>query len=56
MGPVSAEITIDAPRERVFEVLADLSNRPAFCDHFQHSFRLQRIDPVGIGAAARFEL
>ena len=56
MGPVSAEITIDAPRERVFEVLADLSNRPAFCDHFQHSFRLQRIDPVGTGAAARFEL
>jgi uncharacterized protein YndB with AHSA1/START domain len=56
MGPVSAEITIDASRERVFAVLADLSNRPAFCDHFQHSYRLQRIDPVGIGAAARFHL
>jgi uncharacterized protein YndB with AHSA1/START domain len=56
MGPVSAEITIDAPRERVFEIIADLSNRPAFCDHFQHEFRLQRIDPVGVGAAARFHL
>jgi uncharacterized protein YndB with AHSA1/START domain len=56
MGPVSAEITIDAPRERVFEVLADLSSRPAFCDHFQNSFRLQRIDPVGTGAAARFHV
>lgn len=56
MGPVSAEIAIDAPRERVFAILADLSNRPAFCDHFQRSFRLQRIDPAGIGAAARFHV
>jgi len=56
MGPVSAEIAIDAPRERVFAILADLSNRPAFCDHFQHEFRLQRIDPEGVGAAARFQL
>lgn len=56
MGPVSAEIEIDAPRERVFAILADLSNRPAFCDHFQHEFRLQRIDPVGAGAAARFRV
>lgn len=56
MGPVSAEITIDAPRERVFGVLSDLSKRPAFCDHFQHAFRLQRIDPVGTGAGARFHL
>jgi uncharacterized protein YndB with AHSA1/START domain len=56
MGPVSAEIDVDAPRERVYAILADLSNRPAFCDHFQHEFRLQRIDPVGIGAAARFHL
>jgi len=56
MGPVSAEITIDAPRERVFAALADLSKRPAFCDHFQESFRLQRIDPVGTGAAARFRV
>jgi len=56
MGPLSAEITIDASRERVFAILADLSSRPAFCDHFQHSFRLQRIDPAGIGAAARFHV
>ena len=56
MGPVSAEIAIDAPRERVFAILTDLSNRPAFCDHFQHEFRLQRIDPAGVGAAARFRV
>ena len=56
MGPVTAEITIDAPRERVFDVVADLANRPSFCDHFQSSFRLQRIDSAGIGAAARFHV
>jgi uncharacterized protein YndB with AHSA1/START domain len=56
MGPVTAEITIDAPRERVFEAIADLANRPSFCDHFQESFRLQRIDSTGVGAAARFHV
>lgn len=56
MGPLIAEITIDAPRERVFAVVADLANRPAFCDHFQSSFRLQRVDSTGVGAAARFHV
>ncbi len=55
MGPVSAKITIDAPRERVFEVISDLANRPAFCDHFAHEFHLQRLDSTGVGAAARFQ-
>ncbi len=56
MGPLSAEITIDAPRERVFAIVSDLSMRPSFCDHFQEQYRLQRIDPTGVGAAARFQL
>lgn len=56
MGPVSAEITIDAPRERVYAIVSDLSKRPAFCDHFQEQFRLARIDPTGVGAAARYQL
>ncbi len=56
MGPVSAEITIDAPRERVYEVVADLAMRPSFCDHFQSNYRLLRIDPTGVGAAARYQL
>jgi uncharacterized protein YndB with AHSA1/START domain len=51
-----AEITIDASRERVFDVVADLASRPSLCDHFQSSFRLQRIDSTGIGAAARFHV
>lgn len=54
MGPVTATITIDAPRERVFAEIADLAKRPAFCDHFLTGFHLQRIESRGVGAAARF--
>lgn len=56
MGPVSAEIEIDAPRERVFEVIADLSRRPSFTDHFLSGFHLTRIESRGIGAGARFRV
>ncbi len=56
MGPESAEITIDAPRERVFEIVSDLAMRPSFCDHFQEQFRLARIDSTGVGASARYHL
>lgn len=56
MGPVSAEIEIDAPRERVFATLQDLAARPSFTDHFLTDFHLTRIDPVGIGAGARFRV
>jgi uncharacterized protein YndB with AHSA1/START domain len=56
MGPVSAEIEIDAPRERVFEAIADLSRRPSFTDHFLADFRLTRLDPKGIGAGARYRI
>lgn len=54
MGPVSASVSIDAPRERVFAVISDLANRPAFCDHFIKDFHLQRLESRGVGAAARF--
>lgn len=56
MGPISAEVEIDVPRQRAFEAIADLSLRPAFTDHFLRGFRLTRIDPVGIGAGARFRI
>jgi uncharacterized protein YndB with AHSA1/START domain len=56
MGPVMATITIDAPRERVYDMVADLAMRPAYCDHFLKEFRLQRIEPRGVGAAARFHI
>lgn len=54
MGPVSATATIDGSRERVFDLICDLAARPAFTDHFLHEFRLQRVDPIGVGAGARF--
>lgn len=56
MGPVSAEIEIDVPRQRAFEAIADLSLRPAFTDHFLTDFHLTRIEPTGIGAGARFRI
>jgi uncharacterized protein YndB with AHSA1/START domain len=54
MGPVSAEIDVDVPRERAFEVIADLALRPAFTDHFVSDYRLLGVDSTGVGAGARF--
>ena len=56
MGPVSAEIEIDAPREEAFEAIADLARRPAFTDHFLTGFHLTRIESSGVGAGARFRV
>jgi hypothetical protein len=56
MRPVSATTSIDVPRERVFDLLCDLSIRPAFVDHFVDEYRLTRVEPVGPGAAARFRI
>jgi uncharacterized protein YndB with AHSA1/START domain len=56
MGPVSAEIEIDAPREQVFAALVDLAARPSFTDHFLTDFHLTRLDPTGVGAGARFRV
>jgi uncharacterized protein YndB with AHSA1/START domain len=54
MGPVSAEIDIDAPREQVFAAIADLAHRPSFTGHFLGGFHLTRIESSGVGAGARF--
>lgn len=56
MGPLSAEIEIDLPRERVFEALTDLAERPSFTDHFLTDFHLTRIESTGVGAGARFRV
>jgi uncharacterized protein YndB with AHSA1/START domain len=56
MGPVSAEIEIDAPRERVFATISDLAHRPSFTDHLLTDFRLTRLESRGIGAGARFRV
>jgi uncharacterized protein YndB with AHSA1/START domain len=49
-------ITIDAPRERVFDYLADIANHIEFSDHYLKDFHLERLDSRGIGAAARFKI
>jgi len=56
MGPISAEIEVDVPRERAFALLADLSARPSFTDHFLSDFHLTRLDSTGVGAGARFRV
>jgi hypothetical protein len=56
MGPVAADIAIDAPRERVFDFLCDLANRPAFTDHFLRDYRLERFESAGVGASARMRV
>lgn len=54
MRPVESRIVISAPREAVFEFIADISNRVAWMDNLLSDFRLNRVDPVGVGAGAAF--
>lgn len=54
MREVTVNTSISAPREQVFDLLADLGARPAFTDHYLSAYRLARVDCHGLGAAARF--
>src|SRR6201985_4006643 len=56
MGPISAEVEVDAPREAAFELISDLGRRPSYTDHFLTGFHLTRIDSRGEGAGARFRV
>ena len=56
MDPVTNAITIDRPREEVFDYLADIANHPEFSDHYLKDWRLTRVESVGRGAGARFRL
>jgi len=56
VGPISLTISIDAPRERVFDFICDLGIRESWIDHFASEFRLARIAAQGKGAAARFRI
>lgn len=56
MPDVTVSTVISAPREAVFDLVGDLSARPAFTDHYMKDFRLARANPRGRGAAARFLL
>ena len=56
MREVTVSATNSAPREQVFDFVCDLAARPSFADHFMEDYRLARVQPVGVGAAARFKL
>jgi len=56
MREVTVHTVISAPRERIFDFVSDLSRRPAFSDHYMRDYRLARVNPRGVGAAARFRL
>jgi uncharacterized protein YndB with AHSA1/START domain len=56
MREVTVSVIISAPREAVFDFVCDLAARPSFSDHYMDDYRLARVDPVGVGAAARFKL
>jgi uncharacterized protein YndB with AHSA1/START domain len=56
MDPVTVSIVVSAPREQVFDYLADIANHPEFTDHYLVDWHLTRIDSVGVGAGARFRV
>jgi uncharacterized protein YndB with AHSA1/START domain len=56
MRPLVLSCTIDAPRERVFDYLADVANYAEFTDHFLKDYRLERLNSRGVGAAASFRI
>jgi uncharacterized protein YndB with AHSA1/START domain len=56
MDPVNAHVTIDRPREEVFDYLADIANHQEFSDHYLKDWRLTRVDSYGRGAGARFRI
>jgi uncharacterized protein YndB with AHSA1/START domain len=53
---VTVSTVISAPREEIFDFVCDLAGRPAYTDHFMRDYRLARANPLGRGAAARFQL
>ncbi|HVL31741.1 MAG TPA: SRPBCC family protein [Solirubrobacteraceae bacterium] len=56
MEPVELTTTIAAPRETVFEYLADVANHSEFTDHCLVDWHLTREDSYGRGAGARFRV
>jgi len=56
MRQVTVSVFISAPREEIFDFVADLAGRPAYTDHYLRDYRLARANARGAGAAARFVL
>src|SRR4051794_11430195 len=56
MIPVTVHAFISAPREDLFDFIADFGARPAWCDHLMEDYRLANPRAVGQGAGARYLL
>jgi uncharacterized protein YndB with AHSA1/START domain len=56
VDPVTVSIVVSAPRGEVFDYLQDIANHSEFTDHFMVDWHLTRLDPVGVGAGARFRV
>jgi uncharacterized protein YndB with AHSA1/START domain len=56
VDPIELSITIDRPREEVFDYLADIANHPEFTDHYLKEWRLTREESSGRGAGARYRV
>jgi uncharacterized protein YndB with AHSA1/START domain len=54
MLPVTVQASISAPREEIYDYVADLALRPAWCDHYLKDYRLAHPRSTGKGAAARY--
>ena len=54
MIPVALDTHISAPREEVFDFVADIGARPAWMDHFQAEFHLASTRAATRGSAARY--
>jgi len=52
--PVALDTHIAAPREEVFDFVADIAARPSWNDHFQSEFHLTRPRTATKGSAARY--
>ena len=56
MDPLTVSILVSAPPEQVFDYLQDIANHAEFTDHYLVDWHLTRVDPVGVGAGARFRV
>ncbi len=56
MNPIELSITIDRPREEVFDYLADIANHSEFTDHYLKEWHLTRVESSGRGAGARYRV
>jgi uncharacterized protein YndB with AHSA1/START domain len=56
VNPFTVSTTINLPREKVFEYLADIANHAEFTDHYMVDWHLLREDSYGVGAGARFRI